>query len=169
MAKETEMQRLEGREDDSMAAGVFDSGLGVGGYDVVAVGGDHGVVGEQDDGGTLAVAAKDSSGLSGVVVQGAAQRRDQLESKAFNKVGFRETAKISGLLPLGAEGLKTKIPNENCSSVNKVSLPHYIQTTTQEHREREREYMYTQGTMRQKDVATPRSCHHPACIQPATP
>jgi hypothetical protein len=70
MAEETELQRLEGREDDSMAAAVFDSGLGVGGH---AVGGEHGVVGEKDDshGGTLAVAAKDSSGLiSGVVVQG---------------------------------------------------------------------------------------------------
>ena len=83
MAEETELQRLEGREDDSMAAGLgVGSGLGVGGYGVVAVGGDHG--------GTLAVAAKDSAGLSGVVVQGAAQRRDQLESKAFNKVGFRD-------------------------------------------------------------------------------
>ena len=46
----------------------------------------------------------------GTVVQGAAQRRDQLVAKMFSQGGFREAAKISDLLPHGSAGLKTKLP-----------------------------------------------------------
>ena len=44
------------------------------------------------------------------VVQGAAQRRDQLVSKMFVHGGCRPTEKMTGLLPHGGGGLKTKVP-----------------------------------------------------------
>ena len=51
--------------------------------------------------GTSLVASEMSSSIGGVVVQGTVQRREQLSSKAFCNGGFRETAKITGLLPHG--------------------------------------------------------------------
>ena len=53
---------------------------------------------------------QESTGAGGGdIVQGAAQRRDQLVSKMFSQGGFRPTAKITGLLPHGGSGLKSEV------------------------------------------------------------
>ena len=60
--------------------------------------------------GDALVAVTSDGDSNGVVVQGAAQRREQLESKKFGNGGFRGSSKINGLLPRGGAGLKTKVP-----------------------------------------------------------
>ena len=58
-----------------------------------------------DGGLQLAAAVDESNAVSdGVVVHGAAQRRDQLVSKMFAQGVFRAAAKITGLLPHGGGG-----------------------------------------------------------------
>ena len=42
------------------------------------------------------------------MVQGAAQRHEQLDSKMFGKGGWRESFKIASLMPHRGSGLKTK-------------------------------------------------------------
>ena len=90
MSEEVELRRLEdGMPIDGAAAGVVDG-------EVEAVG---------------LVENQESTGAGGGdIVQGAAQRRDQLVSKMFSQGGFRPTAKITGLLPHGGSGLKMTVP-----------------------------------------------------------
>jgi len=46
----------------------------------------------------------------GVVVHGAVQRAEQLDSKMFTHGGFRDSHRIIGLQPKGSASLKTKVP-----------------------------------------------------------
>ena len=109
MAEEMEQRRLEHLLPLASAEGSAKNLVGQ------AVG--DGVISEEaaeaaSHGGMLVAADKDerSGGAGGDVVQGAAQRRDQLASKMFSNGGFRETAQITGLMPQGSGGLKTKVP-----------------------------------------------------------
>ena len=56
---------------------------------------------EEQDGG---------AGVVGVVVAGAKQRAEQLDSKKFVNGGFRNSLKVTGLQPRGGAGLKAKVP-----------------------------------------------------------
>ena len=49
-------------------------------------------------------------GSAGVVVAGAKQRAEQLDSKKFVHGGFRDSHKVTGLQPRGGAGLKAKVP-----------------------------------------------------------
>ena len=49
-------------------------------------------------------------GGAGVVVAGAKQRAEQLDSKKFVHGGFRDSHKVTGLQPRGGAGLKAKVP-----------------------------------------------------------
>ena len=48
-------------------------------------------------------------GSAGVVVAGAKQRAEQLDSKKFVHGGFRDSHKVTGLQPRGGAGLKAKV------------------------------------------------------------
>ena len=109
MAEEMEQRRLEGLLPLASAA---ETGNRIGGR---AVGG--GVISKEVEqaashGGLLVVTenGERSGGAGGEVVQGAAQRRDQLAAKMFSNGGFRSSRKIVPLLPLGGAGLKTTVP-----------------------------------------------------------
>ena len=77
---------------------------------VVSPGG--GGAGEDSDGEEVVAAvvtAVDGTAIE-VMVQGAAQRRDTLESKKFANGGYRSSLTIAGLQPRGSGGLQGKIP-----------------------------------------------------------
>ena len=95
--EEAELQRLEHR----LVHGDAD---GEAGAVELAGGGAVNVQAEEAD------ASISTDAGAGVVVQGAAQRREQLESKKFGNGGFRGASLINALLPRGGAGLKTKVP-----------------------------------------------------------
>ena len=107
VSEEAELQRLEHRLVHGGADGQT-------GEVQVAGGGAVNVQAEEADssGGELLVAVECDGESKGavVVVQGAVQRREQLESKKFGSGGFRGASKINALLPRGGAGLKTKVP-----------------------------------------------------------
>ena len=112
--EEAELRRLEcGTSDGGWLEETAVAAEGEGGTDSVNVDMNGGkatlVLGTAGE--TVASVVQGACGPSdGAVVQGAAQRRDQLVAKMFSQGGFRETAKISGILPHGGAGLKTKVP-----------------------------------------------------------
>ena len=102
--KEAELQRLEDRVLDVGAPVYAEAEVGGGTVDVEVeeAGGGRGGGGE-----ALVVVESDAAleGVRGVVVQGAAQRREQLESKKFGKGCCRGSAEINKLLPRIGIGL----------------------------------------------------------------
>ena len=60
--------------------------------------------------GELATSVVASRGDCCVMVQGAAQRSQQLQSKIFGHGGHRPTSTIAGMMPRGGAGLKQKVP-----------------------------------------------------------
>lgn len=110
MNEEAELRRLEGRLPIATAP---IGRVGAKNAAVSQVASDN-VHEEADPCNGLLVAPERSSycslGSGGVMVQGAAQRGAQLESKKFGSGGFRGSSKINKLLPRGGAGLKMKVP-----------------------------------------------------------
>ena len=63
-----------------------------------------------DSGGDEPSGKVHEDGSAGVVVAGAKQRAEQLDSKKFVLGGFRDSHKVTGLQPRGGAGLKAKVP-----------------------------------------------------------